>query len=233
MTRPIATPLRPRAARPPRTWPVALAAVAAVLVPVLGACSSPATPAVAAPPASSAPPASPAAPVPATGPPTSAGPPEVNPSGDIPDNQVYVPYPAPDGTFTVSVPEGWARSTAGGAVVFTDNLNAVRLETRPMPAAPTEAGVTAQDLPALQASVPGFVPGPVTTVTRNAGTAVLATYQAVAPPDPVTGRTRTDTIERYAFWHSGQELVISLSGPVGADNVDPWRAVTDSLRWMR
>jgi len=25
--------------------------------------------------------------------------------------------------------------------------------------------------------------------------------------------------------------VLTLSGPVGADNVDPWRIVTDSLAW--
>ncbi|MDT7564604.1 MAG: hypothetical protein QOG76_3228, partial [Pseudonocardiales bacterium] len=24
---------------------------------------------------------------------------------------------------------------------------------------------------------------------------------------------------------------LTLSGPKGADNVDPWRKVTDSLRW--
>jgi hypothetical protein len=31
--------------------------------------------------------------------------------------------------------------------------------------------------------------------------------------------------------HDGREVVLTLSGPKGADNVDPWRIVTDSLRW--
>ena len=41
-----------------------------------------------------------------------------------------------------------------------------------------------------------------------------------------------EAVERYAFWHDGQEAVLTLSGPKGADNVDPWRIVTDSLRWQ-
>jgi hypothetical protein len=27
------------------------------------------------------------------------------------------------------------------------------------------------------------------------------------------------------------EVILTLSGPVGADNADPWRVVTDSLQW--
>ena len=33
------------------------------------------------------------------------------------------------------------------------------------------------------------------------------------------------------FFHSGRAVVLTLSGPKGADNVDPWRLVTDSLQW--
>ncbi|MEA2617544.1 MAG: hypothetical protein QOE72_3327, partial [Chloroflexota bacterium] len=46
---------------------------------------------------------------------------EVNPAGDIPDNQVYVAYSLPSGAFSVRVPEGWARAGTGGAVTFTDH----------------------------------------------------------------------------------------------------------------
>jgi hypothetical protein len=27
--------------------------------------------------------------------------------------------------------------------------------------------------------------------------------------------------------------MLTLSGPKGADNVDPWRKITDSLRWQQ
>ena len=40
-----------------------------------------------------------------------------------------------------------------------------------------------------------------------------------------------DAVERYSFWHNGIEAVLTLSGPKGADNVDPWRIVSDSLKW--
>jgi hypothetical protein len=40
-------------------------------------------------------------------------------------------------------------------------------------------------------------------------------------------------VERYAFWRSGREVVLTLSGAKGADNVDPWRMVTDSFRWLQ
>lgn len=159
--------------------------------------------------------------------------PEVSPSGDIPDNQVYVRYAPPGAGYTVRVPEGWARTTTGGAVIFTDKLNAVRLEWGAASAAPTVASMTARDVPALARSVPGYRAGDVTSVTRSAGTAVRITYLADSLKDPVTGKSHTDAVERYVFFRGGRRAVITLSGPRGADNVDPWRIVTDSLRWSR
>ena len=60
---------------------------------------------------------------------------------------------------------------------------------------------------------------------------MLITYQGTSPPNPVTGKIGTDAIERYEFWRDGHEVILTLSGPVGADNVDPWRTITDSLQW--
>jgi hypothetical protein len=71
----------------------------------------------------------------------------------------------------------------------------------------------------------------VSTVARKAGSVKRITYLAQGRPDPVTGKTRTDAVERYVFTHGGRPVVVTLSGPKGADNVDPWRIVTDSLRW--
>ena len=48
-------------------------------------------------------------------------------AGDIPDNQVYVPYAVPGGKVSLKVPEGWARRTSGTSTVFTDNLNSVTI----------------------------------------------------------------------------------------------------------
>jgi hypothetical protein len=40
-----------------------------------------------------------------------------------------------------------------------------------------------------------------------------------------------DAVERYVFFHKGTLHVLTLSGPKGADNVDPWKIVTSSVRW--
>jgi hypothetical protein len=159
--------------------------------------------------------------------------PETNPAGDIPDNQVYVAYSPSGGPFSVKVPEGWARSQNGTATTFADKLNSIRIEAHPASAAPTVGSATSQELPALKATAHGFVPGKITTVRRKAGQAVRITYRANSAPDPVTGKTIADAVERYEFWHAGQEVVLTLSGPTGADNVDPWALVSDSLRWLR
>src|SRR5689334_5158654 len=53
---------------------------------------------------------------------------EHSPPGDIPDNQVFVPYKPAGAGFTVKVPEGWAKRTQGGAVVFSSNLNSVAVQ---------------------------------------------------------------------------------------------------------
>jgi hypothetical protein len=71
----------------------------------------------------------------------------------------------------------------------------------------------------------------VSTVTRTAGRARRSSYLAAGQPDAVTGKRRTDAVERYEFTHGARRVVLTLSGPRGADNVDPWRIVTDSLRW--
>ena len=157
--------------------------------------------------------------------------PEVNAAGDIPDNQVFVDYRPPTGGYSVTVPEGWSRQDDGGAVTFTDKLNRIRVETVGAPSAPTVASVTQTDLPPIRAAAQRFEAGTVKTVTRRAGLAVLATSRADAPPDPVTGKVVHDDVERYVFWKDGKAVVLTLSGPMGADNVDPWRIVTDSFTW--
>jgi hypothetical protein len=157
--------------------------------------------------------------------------PEVNPAGDIPDNQVFVPYSPPGGRFTVKVPEGWGRTARAGTVSFTDKLNTISMETRPAPAAPTVASARQAELPAIRSASRRYEPGSVTQVRRAGGDVVLVTFKADAPADPVTGKVVHDAVERYEFWRGGTEAILTLAGPVGADNVDPWRIVSDSFRW--
>ena len=150
--------------------------------------------------------------------------PEVSPAGDIPDNQAYVPYAVPGAGVTVKVPEGWSRSNAGGVVTFTDKLNAIRVQTTKAATPPT---VRTERVRA------GAAAARVSSVRRHAGTAIRSAYLVDAKPNAVTGKAGKDAVERYVFFHAGTDLVLTLSGPKGADNVDPWRIVTDSVRFPR
>src|SRR4051812_29442333 len=141
---------------------------------------------------------------------------ETSPPGDIPDNQAYVAYSPPGADYSVKVPEGWARTAAAGAVTFTDKLNAIRME---------EHAAKGTSVTALARSGERAKPGKVSIVRRNSGPAVRIAYLAPGRPDPVTGKTRTDAVERYAFVRNGKLVVLTLSGPKGADNVDPWKLV--------
>jgi hypothetical protein len=157
---------------------------------------------------------------------------EVSPAGDIPDNQAYVAYSPPGGGFSVKVPEGWSRTSAGGAVTFTDKLNSVKMESLPASKAPTVATYKSSEEPAVAKGVSGYKAGPVTSVSRTGGKAVRAVYYATSQPNAVTGKVTTDTVERYEFFKNGKEVVLTLTGAKGADNVDPWKIVTDSLRFQ-
>jgi hypothetical protein len=147
---------------------------------------------------------------------------ESNPPGDIPDDTVFVAYRHPGQPYEVRVPEGWARTDLPTGASFTDKLNSVRVETAAAPTPPSAASVRAQ--------VKGEV-RTAGTARRKGGTAIRVVYRADSLPDAVTGKVVRDEVERYVFYRNGREAILTLSGPVGADNVDPWRTVSDSFRW--
>jgi hypothetical protein len=156
--------------------------------------------------------------------------PEVVEPGDIPDDQVFVTYASPDGVFSVDVPEGWARTESGGATTFTDNYNSIVIESTSTDSAPTVASVTATGLSDVEADST-FKLVDVQPVTRSAGDGVLATFEIGSEPNSVTGKKALLASERYVFFNNGTEVVLTLSGAKGADNVDPWMIVSDSLTW--
>jgi hypothetical protein len=156
---------------------------------------------------------------------------ETPPPGDIPDTTAYVAFRPDSSQYEVKVPEGWARTVSPAAVFFTDKLNIISIWTTKA-AAPTVASARAVEVPAIRHPLHGFALTGVSVVSRRAGTAVLIRYSADSRPDPVTGKVYKDTFERYEFYKNGTEAVVLLGGPAGADNVDPWRTVTNSFRWL-
>jgi hypothetical protein len=158
--------------------------------------------------------------------PVSPNAPEAPAAGDIPDNQAYVAYSPPRAGFAVKVPEGWSRTAKGATVTFTDKLNSITMESRPAPADPKGA-----ETARVKQEFKGVTGVTVSTVKRKAGPATRIAFQAQGTPDAVTGKTPAMAVERYVWVHKGKEIVLTLSGGKGADNVDPWRIVTDSLRF--
>lgn len=155
---------------------------------------------------------------------------ESSPPGDIPDNTQFVPYRTKGG-FTISIPEGWARSTTKTSASFTDKLNTIVVSWEPASTAPTVASATSTEVPQLQTTERAFTLGDVKAATLPAGGAVLISFQENSAPNAVTGKQYRLDVLRYELFRGGTEAVITLLSPVGADNVDPWRTVTESFTW--
>jgi hypothetical protein len=179
-----------------------------------------------APPSHSPKPPETASPIPVESP----VPTESSPPGDIPDNTQFVPYPTKGG-FRISVPEGWARTTTSASATFTDKLNTIVGSWEPASKAPTVASATHTEVPQLQATERAFTLGDVTATTLPAGRAILISFQENSAPNAVTGKQYRLDVLRYELFRGGTEAVITLMSPVGADNVDPWRTVTESFTW--
>lgn len=162
---------------------------------------------------------------------STASAPEVNPAGDIPDTQVYVPYTSQNAGYIVTVPEGWARTDAPDGAMFTDNFNSVRVEKAAAATPPTVASVETDIASRLRADGGTTAISRATVVARKSGNAILITYVQESAPNSTTGKRARLSVERYAFWKNGTLVTLTLSGAQGADNVDPWRTVTDSFAW--
>ena len=165
------------------------------------------------------PPVSPEAPVPT----------ESSPPGDIPDDVAFVPYHSARGGWTITVPEGWSRTTEGTSVTFTDKLNTVQVDATPGPPV-SVAGATKSDVPEIAAGTRSFSLVDISAAQLPAGPAVLISYQANSEPNPVTGKQYRLDVLRYELFHQGTRTTLTLLSPVGADNVDPWRIVSQSLK---
>lgn len=156
--------------------------------------------------------------------------PETHPVGDIPDSQAFVRYINPAGGYSLTVPEGWARRVQGGQVSFTSKLGAVEV-TGGKAAAPTVAGVKASTLPALAKVIPHLKVTSVQTVRLPAGPAVLAHFTSAGAPNAVTGKSFPMENDLYVLSRNGRQLLVRFTAPLGADNVDAWRQMAQSIQW--
>ena len=147
-------------------------------------------------------------------------------AGDIPDNQVFLRFRNSGAGYSMKYPEGWAQQGAGGAVTFRDKNNVIR--------AIVSSGA-AWTTGAVQADVQGLSGARLThapaATTLSGRPAFKVVYQTVSAPNPVTGKRVTLTVDRYYVWTQGRRAVLDLGCPVGVDNVDAYRTISESFRW--
>jgi hypothetical protein len=155
---------------------------------------------------------------------------ESNPPGDIPDNLAFVRYRNSAGHYAFTHPEGWAQTGTGTAVDFTDKLNGVSADSTAATAAPTVATARSIDVPRLRRSVPAFHLRDITAVNLPGGRGVRIVFRRNSEANPVTGKVYRDEVEEYVVFSSGRLVRMDLYGPVGADNVDAYRTMSQSLR---
>ena len=156
--------------------------------------------------------------------------PEVSPPGDIPDNQLFVPYTSPAG-FTLDVPEGWAKTDTSNGVMFQDKYNLIDITVSDAAGAPTAQSAQADMLPALAATDRAVEVGKVSDVTLPGGDAVRIDYASNSDPNPVTNKQIRLEDNRYAFFKGGKLVTVTFAAPYGADNVDAWLQMAQSFRW--
>ncbi|GAA5512414.1 hypothetical protein Dcar01_01128 [Deinococcus carri] len=157
--------------------------------------------------------------------------PETHPVGDIPDSQAFVQYTDAAGHYSLTVPEGWARRKQGQQVSFTSKLGAVEMTSGKAAATPTVAGVKASTLPGLAKAIPNLKVTSVQAVRLPAGPAVLARFTSAGLPNPVTGKSLPMENDLYVLARQGQQLLVRFTAPLGADNVDAWKQMAQSIQW--
>ena|SRR5579884_2797948 len=147
-------------------------------------------------------------------------------AGDIPDNQVFLTFRDVRAGYSMKYPEGWAQQGAGDRVTFRDKNNVIRAVVS-AGGAWTRASVRA-DVAALHGAQVQRPPHAITLAGRPAFKVV---YRTVSAPNAVTGKRVTLSVDRYYLWKSGRRAVLDLGSPVGVDNVDAYRMISESFRW--
>ena len=95
---------------------------------------------------------------------------------------------------------------------------------------PTPASVTAQ-LKQQATSDPCLQPATAQSATVGPNQAIKVTYSTQGQKSPVTGQRPKITVDRYVFFKGGKVATVNLANPVGVDNVDAYRMISESFRW--
>jgi hypothetical protein len=137
-------------------------------------------------------------------------------TGDIPDSQVFLTFKNAAAGYSITYPEGWARKGAGNDATFQDKDNQVHILVKQGSKAPAP---------------PGRVTKPAHRLTIHGLSVEALTYATESAPNPVTGKRVKLTTDRYVYPGKGRIAVLDLASPIGVDNVDAYRMISESFRW--
>src|SRR5260370_29122100 len=154
--------------------------------------------------------------------------PEKNPPGDIPDDQVFVDYKAPEG-FSLKVPEGWSRGSVPNGTKFSDKYNVILVIVGAAAAAPALAN--AKPAVAADLATQGHAAriDKVEDVRLKSGPAIRVTYVSNSDPNPVTGKPIRLEHERFLFFKDGKTVTLDFAAPAGAANNGQWELMSKGV----
>ena len=153
-------------------------------------------------------------------------------AGDIPDTQAFVTYRSDQGGYLLEVPEGWARTITGTDVSFSDKFNGVTVQISQAKTAPTVESATANEAVTLQKNGNVVRDVKVQSAQSINVAAILITYTSNSDPNAVTGKQARLENNRYLFFQNGKLATLTLSAALGADNVDQWKRMARSFKWV-
>jgi hypothetical protein len=155
---------------------------------------------------------------------------EKNPPGDIPDSQVFIRYDSKDG-YSLQVPEGWARTDLPYGASFIDKLDGVVLTQSARPTAPTAESVKKDYVPSLEKEARAVKIDSVKSVKLPGGNAIRINYSSNSAPNEVTNKQVRLENQRFLFFRDDKLVALELYAPLGADNVDQWKLMSESFQW--
>jgi hypothetical protein len=141
---------------------------------------------------------------------------ETAPAGDIPDTQAWVVYHGPG--YQVVYPDGWARSSRGGAEQFALGYDGEEVQVK-----------GAAEMLREQSAIRGLVSK---HTALPAGDATIYVFTSDSAQNPVTGKRVRLENNAYVFTHGPRTVTLVLWAPVGSDNVDQWRHIASSFQWV-
>jgi hypothetical protein len=156
--------------------------------------------------------------------------PEVSLLADIPDDQAFITFTSPAG-FTIKVPEGWALHDGGRETAFSDKYNRIALFVASAPRPFDLAYATSTLAPEIEKMGKAVHITEIAEMRLRTGRTVKIAYDADSEPDEITSKRVRQENELFYFVRKRQLVMLNLTTPKGADNVDQWRLIASSFRW--